>query len=569
MWRNQPERGCPHRPIPLLQGILPFDTARIGPDVVAGLTLAAVGIPQAMGYAKIIGVPVVLGLYTLLLPVLAFALFGSSRHLVVAADSATAAMVASALISASSPAGSPRYISLTGLVALVSAGLLLLARLFRMGFLADFLSRTVLVGFLTGVGLQVASAQLHAMLGLEKGGRGLFGALSFCFERVHDIHGASLLISVCVLAFVASLARLAPRVPGALLAVVGAIAVSAIFHLGDLGVLLVGQVPGGLPALKAPDVAWGDVPHVIEVAFSCFIVILAQSAATSRAYATRYREEFSANGDLVGLCLANVAAAFTGTFIVNGSPTQTATVDAAGGRSQLAHAVTAATMVPVLLFLTGYLSDLPEAALASIVFYIGIRLIKVASLVEVFKKSRDEFWIALITAGTVVAVGVREGILLALVLSLLEHVRRGYRPPTGVILRDSKDHVRMEPAAPGQMIEPGLVLYWFGGELYYANASFFAEQARSLAVRSQPPVRWLVVSAGAIPNVDYSAAEAIRELQQDLAKEGTVLAMAFVSPSLREDLDRHGLTDRIGAGHLFDTVHDCLQAYLASDGAAR
>jgi MFS superfamily sulfate permease-like transporter len=225
-------------------------------------------------------------------------------------------------------------------------------------------------------------------------------------------------------------------------------------------------------------------------------------------------------------------------------------------------------MVPVLLFLTAFLSYLPEAVLASVVFFIGLKLLKLGPLVEIFKKSRDEFWIALITAGTVVAVGVRQGILLALVLSLLEHVRRGYRPHTGVLLRDPDEHVRMEPTAPGNMIEPGLVLYWFGGELYYANADFFAEQARRLAVPSQPPVRWLVVSSGAMPNIDYSAAAAIRELQQDLKKLGIVLAMTFVCPSLKEDLDRHGLTEIIGAEHLFATVQECLEAYRRTGGGS-
>jgi len=553
--------------LPVLQGLLPIDRARIAPDVVAGITLAAVGIPQAMGYAKIIGVPLILGLYTLLLPVLAFALFGSSRHLVVSADSATAAMVAAALITTATPAGSPKYIALTSLVALISAGMLLLARVFRLGFLADFLSRTVLVGFLTGVGLQVAAGQLHGVLGLEKGGSGLFGTLYFVFQHVQDIQASSLLISVTVLGLIVGFGRFVPRFPAALLAVVGMIVASACFHWGDLGVAVVGHVPGGLPRLGLPDVTWGDIPGVLEVAFSCFVVILAQSAATSRACATRYHDRFNENADLVGLCLANVAAGCSGTFVVNGSPTQTATVDEAGGRSQLAHLTAAAAIVLVLLSLTGPLSLLPEAVLASIVFFIGFKLMKFGAFAEIYRKSRDEFWIALITAATVVAVGVRQGILLALVLSLLEHVRRGYRPSTGVLLRDSMGHVETAPAAPGRMIQPGLVIYWFGGELYYANASFFAEEARRLASGAPSPVRWLAVSAGAISDLDYSAAAAIRELLQDLAKQGTRFAMARVSEGLREDLDRHGLTELIGAQNLFATVHECLDACrLQGDG---
>lgn len=546
--------------VPVLHGLLPLDRSRIGPDVVAGLTLAAVGIPQAMGYAKIIGVPVTLGLYTLLLPVIAFALFGASRHLVVAADSATAAMVASALITAQAPADSPRYIALTGLVALVAAALLLMARLFRLGFLADFLSRTVLVGFLTGVGLQVAVSQLHGILGIAKGGEGIFGHLKFTWEHLGDVQPWSVAISAAVLALVFGVLQFFPRFPALLLAVLGAIAASVAFGWGAKGVELVGAVPSGLPHLGLPAVAWGDVAGVFEVAFSCCVVILAQSAATARVYAARYREEDDPNGDLVGLCLANVAAGLGGTFVVNGSPTQTATVDAAGGRSQLAQLTTAASLLVILLFLTGPLSYMPEAALASVVFYIGLKLIKIGPLADIYRRSPEEFWVALLTAATVVLVGVRQGILLALVLSLLQHVRHGYRPPTAVVLYDPVRHWRMDAPVPGKMIEPGLVMYWFGGSLYYANASHFARESRRLVNDSPTPVRWFVLEASAVPSIDYSAAQALKELQQDLAGSGVVFAILFASPSLRADLDREGVTAAVGAGHIFDTPHECLDA---------
>ena len=551
--------------LPVLRGLLPLDRSRIGPDVVAGLTLAAVGIPQAMGYAKIIGVPVTLGLYTLLLPLVAFALFGASRHLVVAADSATAAMVASALISAQAPADSPRYVALTGLVALVAAGLLLVARLFRLGFLADFLSRTVLVGFLTGVGLQVAVSQLHGVLGIAKGGEGIFGPLKYSWKHLGDVQPTSVGISAAVLVLVFGVLHFFPRFPALLLAVLGAITASAAFGLGAKGVELVGAVPSGLPHLGLPDVAWGDVAGVFEVAFSCCVVILAQSAATARVYSARYGEEDDPNGDLVGLCLANFAAGLGGTFVVNGSPTQTATVDAAGGRSQLAQLTTAASLVVVLLFLAGPLSYLPEAALASVVFYIGLKLIKIGPLADIFRKSPSEFWVALLTTATVVAVGVRQGILLALVLSLLQHVRRGYRPPTAVVLHDPVRHWRMDAPEPGRMIEPGMVMYWFGGSLYYANASHFAGESRRLVHDSPTPVRWFVLEASAIPSIDYSAGQTLRELQADLAASGVVLAIVFASPGLRADLDREGVTEEVGAGHVFNTARECLEAFRAAE----
>ena len=542
----------------LFQGIRPIDRSKLVPEIVAGITLATLGIPEVMGYTKIIGTPVITGLYTLLLPVLAYAILGSSRHLVVAADSATAAMISAAL---ASYVGGPHYVALTSLVALVAGGLLLLARGLRLGFLADFLSRTVLVGFLTGVGAQVALAELHGVLGLENGGEGFWGHLCFTARHLQDIDPASVSISLGVLCMIAGFERFAPRFPGALLAVVGMIAASAIFHWGDHGMKLVGAVPSGLPALGLPNVSWNDVPLVLPIAFSCCIVILAQSAATSRAYAFRYDERFSEDTDLVGLSVANLAAGLSGTFVVNGSPTKTAMVDTAGGRSQIAHLITAATVLLVLLFLTKPLGYLPNAVLAAIVFMIGVKLIKLRELAEIRKKSWDEYVVALAIAAIVLFIGVKQGIIAAIVLSLLDHVRQGYRPHTAIILTDPLEHWRMEPVVPGKMIEPGLVMYWFGAELYYANANYFAEQALHLVTHSPSPVRWLVIDAGAIADVDYSAGKTLKELQRECAKRGITLALTRVSESLRADLDHQQLTDAIGVHRIFGSRRDCLTAY--------
>jgi len=286
-----------------LQGLLPFDKERLAPDIVAGITLAALGIPEVMGYTKIIGTPVITGLYTLFLPVVVFAVFGSSRHLVVSADSATAAMVAAALTSLSFIANTPRYIELTSLIGIVVAAILFLARILQLGFLADFLSRSVLVGFLSGVGVQVAVGELHDMLGIEKAGHGFFRQLLYTFEHLRDTHLPSLFIALAVLAIIVLFEVVAPRFPGALLAVIGMTAASAYFHWAGRGVQVVGTVPGGLPHFGLPHLAYNDIIMVLPISLSCFIVILAQSAATSRAYALKYRDQFNQNVDLIGLSL--------------------------------------------------------------------------------------------------------------------------------------------------------------------------------------------------------------------------------------------------------------------------
>ncbi len=555
---SRPTRGWS---IPIFQGLLPFDKSRLGPEIMAGITLAALGIPEVMGYTKIIGTPVITGLYTMLLPILAFAIFGSSRHLVVSADSATAAMVAAALASLSLAPSNPRYLAMASLVALAAAGMLLVARMLHAGFLADFLSRTVLVGFLSGVGIQVAIGQLHGMLGLEKSGHGTLPQL---FDIVHQLPGtqfASLYIALTVLVVIVGLGFLAPRFPGALLAVVGMIVASAYLHWADHGVRVIGAVPGGLPHLGLPEFSWNDLEMVVPISFSCCVVILAQSAATSRAYALRYHDQFSENVDLVGLALANAAAGCSSTFVVNGSPTKTEMVDSAGGRSQLSHLITATMVLLVLLFLTKPLGHLPNAVLAAIVFLIGLRLFDYRGLTDIYRKKPREFAVALATAVTVVCIGVEQGILLALVLSLFEHVRHSYQPHTAIVLRDPIDHWRFESVAPGKFVEPGMIMYWFGADLFYANASHFAEEALSLVTESPAPVRWFAVEAGAMVDIDYSAGRILKDLHDDLEKAGVVLVLARVSPALHKDLDQLDLVRTIGANRIFDSRGACLEAY--------
>jgi high affinity sulfate transporter 1 len=547
--------------LPLFQGLLPLDKARLAPDIVAGITLATLGIPEVMGYTKIIGTPVITGLYTLLLPVLVFAMFGSSRHLVVGADSATAAVVAAGLASLSLVAYTPKYLAMTGLVGLVAGGMLLVARILRLGFLADFLSRSVLVGFLSGVGVQVALTELHAMLGIEESGHGFIRKLLYTFQHVPETNLRTLFIAIGVLVIIVGLEKAAPRFPGPLLAVIAMIAASAFFNWGERGVGLIGSVPSGLPHLGLPDVSFRDVPLVLTIAFSCFIVILAQSAATSRAYALRYGDRYSEDVDLVGLSLANAAAGCSSTFVVNGSPTKTAMLDAAGGRSQVSHVTTAVVVLLVLLFLTRPLSFLPNAVLAAIVFMIGVKLVDYRGLADIYRKTPREFVLAVLTAATVVLAGVEQGIILAMVLSLLQHVRRSYRPHTAVIMGGEPDHWRMEETLPGKMIEPGLVLFWFGSDLFYANAEYFTQTARRLVHQSPSPVRWLVIDASAITGIDYSAGRELMSLQQDLAKAGVVLAIARVQVGSRAILEQMGLTQLIGLNRIFDSRQACLEAY--------
>ena len=542
---------------PLFGGIRPLTRAGALRDALAGATLASMNIPQVLGYTRIAGTPVVTGLYTVLLPLIAFAAFGSSRHLVVAADSATAAIFASSLSHLAAPA-SEQYMALVGMVALLTAAFLLLARIFKLGFLADFLSRTVLVGFLTGVGFQVGIAMLGDLLGVAVHAHRTLAQAWEIVRGLPQIQAPTLALSALVAAAILLGHRFAPRLPVALIAVVGTIAASAAYDFAGRGIAVIGPVPGGLPALGMPVVTWRETLALLPVAASCFVMIIAQSAATARVFAARHRERIDEDADILGLAAANAAAAVSGTFVVNGSPTQTAMADSAGARSQFAQLVFAGIVLLVLLFLTGPLQYLPRGVLAAIVFTIAVGMVDVGGLRAIRRESPGEFKLAVLTAAAVVAIGVEQGILMAIGLSLLRHVRHSYRPHTAVLVPDAMG--RWEPmlATPGTQTEPGLIVYRFGADLFYANTDRFADQVRALVAHAPTPVRWFVVDAGPMTDLDYSAARSVRDLIDDLTARHVGLVFARVTPDLQADLDRHGITAALGEARVFGTLHEAL-----------
>jgi SulP family sulfate permease len=550
---------------PFLQGILPVDRSKIGLDVVAGVTLAALGIPEVMGYTKIAGMPVVTGLYTILVPIAVFAILGSSRHLVVGADSATAAILSAGLVTLAAT-GSPQYVALAGAAAILTGLLLVLARVARLGFLADFLSRSVLVGFLTGVGIQVAAGQVAGMLGVTKPSGGTVRMFVRTLQEIPDANPTTVWVSVAVLGVILGGRLISKKFPGALIAVIGAIVVSWYWDLAAHGVSTLGPVPGGLPSFGVPDVGWSEAVKLLSTVGALFLVILAQSAATSRAYASKYREDFDENVDLVGLGAANVAAGLSGTFVVNGSPTKTQMVDGAGGKSQLASLTTAAIVLIVLLFLTKPLQYMPNAVLASVVFLIGVELVDVKGMRRIFRMRVDEFVVAAITAVTVVVVGVEQGVLLAIVLSIIDHLRRSYRPNDRVVVEAGPDQrLRSLPVDPASRIVPGLAVYRFGASLYYANAEHFSKEVLAFAGEELPELRWLCIDVAAVGDVDYSGGLTLREVAESLHGRGARLVLCEVDPAVRTTLERYGLGDVLPPDAYFDTIADAVRAFGTSD----
>ena len=551
--------------LPIMQGLLPIKGSQVPAEVIAGLTLAALAIPEVMGYTKIAGTPVIFGLYTILIPTFLFAFFGSSRHLVVGADSATAAILAAGLVGLAAT-GSDEYVALAAVLAFMAAGFLILARIVGLGFMADFLSRTVLIGFLTGVGLQVALGEISGMLGLKGGGHGTLEKIWNDIQQIEQVNWYALATAASVLIVIVGSKKLSKKIPGALIAVIGAIVASWALNL-EAHVHVLGSVPSGLPHIGLPEVKWSWelIGKLVPTAFAMFVVILAQSAATSRAYAARYNERFSENTDLVGLGLANIGAGLSGTFVVNGSPTKTQMVDSAGGRTQLSLIVTVVIVLLVLLFLTGPLAYMPDAVLSAVVFLIGVDLIDIKGMQSIYAQRRSEFWVALITAAMVVFVGVEQGIILAIVLSLVDHTRRGYRPKNVVLVPAESGVLRAQPVSTHAQALPGLLIYRFTHSMYYANSEQLSEEISTLVNDAEPPIRWFCMDASAVDDVDYSAAETLRSVFSTLKEKGIRLVVAQVLDDVREE-SRYNLRQLYGEDAFYDTLDDVIKDYKKQTG---
>ena len=372
---------------------------------------------------------------------------------------------------------------------------------------------------------------------------------------------ATTALSLAVLVVILGCKRIAPRAPGALIAVIGSIAASAVFNFSAHGIAVTGEVPGGLPSLYLPPLHANEINQVLITAASCFIVIIAQSAATARAYANRYNEKGDDNADIIGLAAANAAAAFTGTFVVNGSPTKTEIVDDAGGRTQVVHLTTAVIVLLVLLFLTKPLSLLPAPVLSAIVFMIGVKLVDVKGMTELFRMQRDEFVVALLAAGVVVLVDVMHGILAAVVLSLIAHARHSYRLRTRVLTRNPAGRWVSQPVAPDVLAAPGIVVYRFEADLFYANTGRFSDEILKLVNEASSPLRWVIVDATEINNIDYTAGKTLLQLGAELDRRGVGIAAIAIPTGVLREIERYKALRTRGVHHeIFATVDIAIDA---------
>ncbi len=549
-------------------GLRGYNRRWLGPDVIAGVTLAAVAIPEVMGYTSISQTPIVTGLYTVIFPTIIFALLGSSRLLVVGADSATAALMAAGLASLSVSGLTPysaEWTAWASLVALVTGAMLVVARLLRLGFLGDFLSSSVLVGFLTGVGVQVMTGQLPDMLGIPKGSGTWLQQQWDLITNLGSTNVYALGFALGTVGIILACKRWAPKVPGALIAVILFIAVSAATDAAaNYDVATVGAVQGGFPPIGLPQgITWSDVDDVLGIAASCLILIIAQSAATARSFAMKHGDRVDINRDILGLAGANAAAGLSGTFVVNGSPTKTEILNEQGGKSQVANITMALIVLLVTMYATALLAPMPKAVLGGIVFLIGYGLIDVLGLKTIRKRAPIEFVVALITAIVVCAVGVEQGIILAIVLSILALVQRQYKPSNFVVGVDASGEPTYERAAPGMQSLPGLIIFRYDAELFYANANRFVDDVQNLVSAAPAQVNWLVLDCSSVVDADYSAGLALNNLVDYLHAKGAHFGVASADSALLETLGLLGVLDKFGRDKVFPDLDAAVAAYQA------
>jgi sulfate permease, SulP family len=529
-------------------------------DLLAGLTVAALALPAAMAYAELAGLSPVAGLYALVLPTVAYTLSGSSRQLIVGPEGSIAALVATALVplAADDPG---RYASLAALLALLVGACFLVARVIRLGWVADYFSRAVLIGYLHGVAVVLIIGQLAKLLGLDIDARNPLAQLAEVVRELPGLHGTTVVVGVLCLASLLLLRWRLPKLPGALLVVAAAIAASAALGLASQGVATVGEIPSGLPGLALPTAPLGDLLALVPAALGIFFVSFSDEILTARSFAGQHGQHVSADSELTAMGAASLAAGITQGFPIGASGSRTAVNDQMGARTQLSGLLGAGAIALVLLFLTEPMQYLPKAALGAVIVAAAIGLVDRGAWRGLARTSQVEVAIAAVTMAGVVAVGVLEALLVAVALSIVDVARRSATPHDAVLgwverLGRYAD-VRLHPRA---QVTPGVLVYRLDDRLFFANASYVKGRVREALHGAPAPVRWFVFDAEALTHVDATGVAALTSLVGSLQEEGITFVLARLKDPMRQALQGAGVLDLVGEPHVYPTVRAAVAA---------
>jgi len=569
------------RPFAGLRGVTLADLPR---EISAGITLAALMIPLNIGYAQVAGLPPAAGLYAAIIPLVVFALLASSRHLVTSPDASMATLVGAALVAFAAP-GDPLRMQYALALAVVCAVLFFIFWIFRLAFLANFLSRAVMAGFITGLGVEVftnqvrkilaaphvagaasgvlaAAEQIKETLATSVTTEGYFVEVIALVQSIPHANLYSVAIGVSAFLIVRLMKRYAPKVPGALVALVLLTTLVALLDLPAKGVAVLGNaIPSGLPALTLPSIPLADYLRLLPGALAIVAILLCEGLLVVRSYSNKYG--YKADGDqmLFAYGAANLAAAFTGSLLTGNSPSRSAAMDASGAKSQWPSLVAAVTIALVLLFFTDLLAYLPNAALAGIVANAVLSLIEVHEFRELWRMRRSEFWIATVCLLSVLALGPLRAVMIAFLLSVIDVIRRASRPETAALV-EAPDGSHFAPAGAGDAVSPsGLVVYRFDAPLYFANATLFLEDVERLVSQSSAPVRWFVLDAEAMVDVDTTGAGVLGQAIAMLKKRNITFAVSRAHPAFLGWLKQYELLALIDPKRFYPTNRHAATAF--------
>jgi SulP family sulfate permease len=569
------------RPFAGLRGLTLADVPR---EATAGITLAALMIPLNIGYAQVAGLPPVAGLYAAIIPLAVFALLTGSRHLVTSPDASMAGLVGAALVAFAAP-GDPLRLQYALALALICGLLFFVFWFFRLAFLANFLSRAVMAGFITGLGIEVFTNQVRKILAAphlaDVGGmvaaaerikdamassvstEGYFVELVALVDSIPRANLWSVAIGLSAFLIVRLMKRHLPKIPGALVALVLLTVIVAVFDLADKGVGVLGAMPSGPPALTWPAIPAADYLRLLPSALAIVAILLCEGLLLVRSYSTRYGYRVDGDQMLFAYGAANLAAGFSGSLVTGNSPSRSAAMDASGAKTQLPSLVAAGTITVVMLFFTETLAYLPNAALAGIVANAVLSLIEVHELRELWRMRRSDFVIAATCLLSVLALGPLRAVLIAFLLSLVDLIRRASRPDTAV-LQEAPDGSHFVPApagAGGAVSAPGLVIYRFGAPLYFANATLFLDEIEQIVERAPTPVRWFVLDAEAMVDVDTTGAGVLRQAIMMLTGRNVTFAVSRADRAFRSWLEKYELMELIDEQRFYPTNRHAAAAF--------
>ena len=533
-------------------------------DLLAGLTVSALALPSAMAYGELAGLSPVNGLYALLLPTVAYVLLGSSRQLIIGPEGASSTVVAAAVLPLA-VAGSGDAVEVAGTLALLVAACFLLARVLRLGWIADYFSRPVLVGYIHGIAVVLVITQLPKLLGISIEARDPLDVLWEMIRELGDTSGTTVLVSLAALGALFALRSFVPMLPGALIVVAAAIGVSWGLDLAAHGVAVVGAVPSGLPRPTIPTPPLADVVRLVPAAAGVFLVTFADAILTARVFAGKHGENVRASQELLAMGAANAAGGFTQGFSIGASGARTAVNDSMGARTQIAGLFAAGSIVVILLFLTEPVQYLPKAVLGAVIVSAGIRLIDPAAWRGLAAIDLVEVAIAAVTASCVLLLGVLEALIVAVGLSLIDIVRRSARPYDAVLgWVDGLGRYGDVSLHPSAVVTPGIVVYRLDDRLFFANARYVKGRVHE-AIRAAPTeTAWLVFDAEAMTHVDATGLDALGELVDELHGAGVTLVVARLRTPLYEQFDLVGLTDRIGLDRFYPSARIAVEELAAA-----